>query len=45
MGGPPGGSPPGSAAAADQARVNGFSAVDVNNLDLLPVRSIYNIVG
>ena len=43
--GPTGLAQAGSAAAADQARVSGFSAIDVNNLDLLPVRSIYNIVG
>jgi hypothetical protein len=43
--GPTGLAQAGSASAADQARVSGFSAIDVNNLDLLPVRSIYNIVG
>ena len=34
-----------SGASADQSRVDGFSAIDVNNLDLLPVRSLYNVVG
>ena len=35
----------GSAASADQKQVNSFNAFDVNNLDLMVVKSIYNIVG
>ena len=34
-----------SGASAEQSRVDGFSAIDVNNLDLLPIRSLYNVVG
>ena len=34
-----------SGASAAQSRVDGFSAIDVNNLDLLPIRSLYNVVG
>ena len=36
---------PGSGASADQKSVSSFSAFDVNNLDLMVVKSIYNIVS
>ena len=42
---PMGGQTTNSAASAAQKQVPGFSAEDLNNFDLIVVKSIYNIVG